>query len=72
MLLRIYILVCAEAIATEDLHFSPFQYVNRNETKYTLLINYTVSVDLEMTLYYHSAEVECVIADISKLSTDIN
>ncbi|NWH64310.1 ZP2 protein, partial [Geococcyx californianus] len=40
------------------------EYVNRNETKYTLLINYTVSVGLEMTLYYHSAEVECVIADI--------
>ncbi|XP_009696302.1 PREDICTED: uncharacterized protein LOC104159966, partial [Cariama cristata] len=40
------------------------EYVNRNETKYTLLLNYTVSVGLEMTLYYHSAEVECVIADI--------
>ncbi|KFO88004.1 Zona pellucida sperm-binding protein 2, partial [Buceros rhinoceros silvestris] len=40
------------------------EYVNRNETKYTLLVNYTISVDLEMTLYYHSAEVECVIADI--------
>ncbi|NXJ81383.1 ZP2 protein, partial [Trogon melanurus] len=40
------------------------EYVNRNETKYTLLINYTISVGEEMTLYYHSAEVECVIADI--------
>ncbi|XP_009955919.1 PREDICTED: uncharacterized protein LOC104351497, partial [Leptosomus discolor] len=40
------------------------EYVNRNETKYILLINYTISVDPEMTLYYHSAEVECVIADI--------
>ncbi|RMC17194.1 hypothetical protein DUI87_05771 [Hirundo rustica rustica] len=40
------------------------EYVNRNETKYTLLVNYTLSVGLEMTLYYHSAEVECVIADI--------
>ncbi|GAB0185516.1 zona pellucida sperm-binding protein 2-like [Grus japonensis] len=40
------------------------EYVNRNETKYTLLINYTISVGPEMTLYYHSAEVECVIADI--------
>ncbi|NXL34602.1 ZP2 protein, partial [Glaucidium brasilianum] len=40
------------------------EYVNRNETKYTLLVNYTISVGLEMTLYYHSAEVECVIADI--------
>ncbi|XP_069706556.1 zona pellucida sperm-binding protein 2-like isoform X1 [Phaenicophaeus curvirostris] len=40
------------------------EYVNRNETKYTLLINYTLSVGPEMTLYYHSAEVECVIADI--------
>ncbi|NXS55441.1 ZP2 protein, partial [Brachypteracias leptosomus] len=40
------------------------EYVNRNETKYTLFINYTLSVGLEMTLYYHSAEVECVVADI--------
>ncbi|XP_009866522.1 PREDICTED: uncharacterized protein LOC104273033, partial [Apaloderma vittatum] len=40
------------------------EYVNRNETKYTLLINYTISVGQEMTLYHHSAEVECVIADI--------
>ncbi|XP_071404403.1 uncharacterized protein [Pithys albifrons albifrons] len=40
------------------------EYVNRNETKYTLLINYTLSMGPEMTLYYHSAEVECVIADI--------
>ncbi|NWX43655.1 ZP2 protein, partial [Steatornis caripensis] len=40
------------------------EYVNRNETKYTLLINYTISVGPEMTLYYHSAEVDCVIADI--------
>ncbi|NXH09416.1 ZP2 protein, partial [Bucco capensis] len=40
------------------------EYVNRNETRYTLLINYTLSVGPEMTLYYHSAEVECVIADI--------
>ncbi|XP_041336770.1 uncharacterized protein LOC121360760 [Pyrgilauda ruficollis] len=48
------------------------EYVNRNETKYTLLVNYTLSVGPEMTLYYHSAEVECVIADIGKLSPDIN
>ncbi|KAK2521318.1 hypothetical protein Q9233_011062 [Columba guinea] len=40
------------------------EYVNRNETKYTLLVNYTLSVGPEMTLWYHSAEVECVIADI--------
>ncbi|KAM4679753.1 uncharacterized protein AAGF69_001332 isoform 1-T1 [Amazona ochrocephala] len=40
------------------------EYINRNETKYTLLINYTLSMGPEMTLYYHSAEVECVIADI--------
>ncbi|KAJ7412719.1 hypothetical protein BTVI_45752 [Pitangus sulphuratus] len=40
------------------------EYVNRNETKYTLLVNYTLSVGPEMTLYYHSTEVECVIADI--------
>ncbi|XP_075000715.1 zona pellucida sperm-binding protein 2-like [Calonectris borealis] len=40
------------------------EYVNRNETKYTLLVNYTISVGPEMTLYYHSAELECVIADI--------
>ncbi|XP_053829712.1 zona pellucida sperm-binding protein 2-like isoform X2 [Vidua macroura] len=40
------------------------EYVNRNETKYTLLVNYTLSVGPEMTLYYHSAEVECMIADI--------
>ncbi|NXY89559.1 ZP2 protein, partial [Alcedo cyanopectus] len=40
------------------------EYVNRNETKYTLLVNYTISVGPEMELYYHSAEVECVIADI--------
>ncbi|NXF08201.1 ZP2 protein, partial [Smithornis capensis] len=40
------------------------EYVNRNETKYTLLVNYTLSVGPEMKLYYHSAEVECVIADI--------
>ncbi|NXN07036.1 ZP2 protein, partial [Indicator maculatus] len=40
------------------------EYVNRNETKYTLLVNYTLSVGPEMTLYYHSAALECVIADI--------
>ncbi|XP_053793993.1 zona pellucida sperm-binding protein 2-like isoform X2 [Vidua chalybeata] len=40
------------------------EYVNRNETKYTLLVNYTLSVGPQMTLYYHSAEVECMIADI--------
>ncbi|OXB84388.1 UNVERIFIED_CONTAM: hypothetical protein H355_010815 [Colinus virginianus] len=40
------------------------EYVNRNETKYTLLVNYTISVGPEMILYYHSAEVECVIADL--------
>ncbi|NXX81625.1 ZP2 protein, partial [Urocolius indicus] len=40
------------------------EYVNRNETKYTLLVNYTISVGTEMMLYYHSAEVECVIADV--------
>ncbi|NXK98808.1 ZP2 protein, partial [Formicarius rufipectus] len=40
------------------------EYVNRNETKYTLLVNYTLSMGPEMTLYYHAAEVECVIADI--------
>lgn len=61
-----------EAIATAALYFCLFQYVNRNETKYTLLINYTISVGPEMTLWYHSAEVECVIADIGKLSFDIN
>lgn len=52
--------------------FSLFQYVNRNETKYTLLVNYTLSVGPEMVLYYHSAEVECVIADIGKLCPGIN
>ncbi|NWR72871.1 ZP2 protein, partial [Centropus unirufus] len=40
------------------------EYLNRNETKYTLLVNYTLSVGPEMIPYYHSAEVECVIADI--------
>nr|XP_009682063.1 PREDICTED: uncharacterized protein LOC104149873 isoform X1 [Struthio camelus australis] len=40
------------------------EYVNKNETKYTLLLNYTLSVGPEMTLYYHSAEMECIIADI--------
>ncbi|XP_027754449.1 uncharacterized protein LOC114065060 isoform X2 [Empidonax traillii] len=59
------------AIAIGNVPFTPreaqhhgFRYVNRNETKYTLLVNYTLSVGPEMTLYYHSAEVECVIADI--------
>lgn len=61
-----------EAIATADLYFSFFQYVNRNETKYTLLVNYTLSVGPEMTLYYHSAALECVIADIGKHSPDIS
>ncbi|NXR09878.1 ZP2 protein, partial [Semnornis frantzii] len=40
------------------------EYLNRNETKYTLLVNYTLSVGPEMTLYYHSAALDCVIADI--------
>ncbi|NWX83849.1 ZP2 protein, partial [Nothoprocta pentlandii] len=40
------------------------EYVNKNETKYTLLLNYTLNVGPEMTLYYHSAELECIIADI--------
>lgn len=45
-----------------------FQYVNRNETKYTLRVNYTLNVGPEMKPYHHSAEVECVVADIGKLS----
>ncbi|NXA51534.1 ZP2 protein, partial [Nothocercus julius] len=40
------------------------EYVNKNETKYTLFLNYTLSVGPEMTPYYHSAELECIIADI--------
>lgn len=63
--------VCWKALLLQHCIFL-FQYVNRNETKYTLLINYTLSVGPEMTLYYHSAEVECVIADIGKLFLDIN
>ncbi|KYO48909.1 hypothetical protein Y1Q_0020254 [Alligator mississippiensis] len=40
------------------------EYVNRNETKYTLRVNYTLNVGPEMKPYHHSAEVECVVADI--------
>jgi len=60
-----------EAIANSALYFSLFQYVNRNETKYTLLVNYTISMGPEMIPYYHSAEVECVIADIGKFCHNI-
>ncbi|XP_039388055.1 uncharacterized protein LOC120401885 isoform X1 [Mauremys reevesii] len=40
------------------------EYVNRNETKYTLHVNYTLDVGPEMKPYNHPAEVECVVADI--------
>ncbi|XP_044866504.1 zona pellucida sperm-binding protein 2-like isoform X2 [Mauremys mutica] len=40
------------------------KYVNRNETKYTLHVNYTLDVGPEMKPYNHPAEVECVVADI--------
>lgn len=41
--------------------------MNRNETKYTLRVNYTLHVGPEMKPYNHPAEVECVVADIGKL-----
>uniref|UniRef100_A0A8C8RPR1 ZP domain-containing protein n=1 Tax=Pelusios castaneus TaxID=367368 RepID=A0A8C8RPR1_9SAUR len=40
------------------------EYVNRNETKYTLRVNYTLNVGPEMKPYNHPAAVECVLADI--------
>ncbi|XP_053877243.1 uncharacterized protein LOC128833413 isoform X1 [Malaclemys terrapin pileata] len=40
------------------------EYVNRNETKYTLRVNYTLDVGPEMKPYNHPAEIECVVADI--------
>ncbi|XP_025034524.2 uncharacterized protein LOC106731259 isoform X2 [Pelodiscus sinensis] len=40
------------------------EYVNRNETKYTLRVNYTLDVGPEKKQYNHPAEVECVVADI--------
>ncbi|XP_053141246.1 uncharacterized protein LOC128340298 isoform X2 [Hemicordylus capensis] len=40
------------------------EYVNKNETKYLLYVNYTLAVGPERKPYHHPADVECTIADI--------
>uniref|UniRef100_A0ACB8GDV9 Uncharacterized protein n=1 Tax=Sphaerodactylus townsendi TaxID=933632 RepID=A0ACB8GDV9_9SAUR len=40
------------------------EYVNRNETTYILLVNYTLNVGPDMIPYHHPAKIECTIADI--------
>ncbi|KAJ6653765.1 hypothetical protein lerEdw1_008737 [Lerista edwardsae] len=40
------------------------EYVNKNETKYRLRVNYTLNVGPEKKPYHHPADIECVIADI--------
>ncbi|XP_042301351.1 uncharacterized protein LOC121919136 isoform X2 [Sceloporus undulatus] len=40
------------------------EYINKNETKYSLYVNYTLNVGPEKKLYHHLADVECVVADI--------
>ncbi|XP_008116408.1 uncharacterized protein LOC103280166 isoform X2 [Anolis carolinensis] len=40
------------------------EYVNKNETKYNLRVNYTLNVGPEKKLYHHFADIECIIADI--------
>ncbi|XP_062981552.1 uncharacterized protein LOC134398229 [Elgaria multicarinata webbii] len=40
------------------------EYVNKNETKYCLRVNYTLHVGPEQKLYHHPADVECIMADI--------
>lgn len=47
--------------------FPSLKYVNRNETKYLLRVNYTLSVGPEKKPYHHPADIECVVADIGKL-----
>ncbi|XP_007659686.2 uncharacterized protein LOC103167717 [Ornithorhynchus anatinus] len=40
------------------------EYVNRNETKYTLLVNYTLKVGPERKSFHQPAEIECTLEDI--------
>nr|XP_028577490.1 LOW QUALITY PROTEIN: uncharacterized protein LOC114593282 [Podarcis muralis] len=40
------------------------EYVNKNETKYHLHVNYTLNVGPQLKLYHHPADIECIIADV--------
>ncbi|XP_032998807.1 uncharacterized protein LOC117043351 [Lacerta agilis] len=40
------------------------EYVNKNETKYHLHVNYALNVGPELKLYHHPADIECIIADV--------
>ncbi|XP_061478635.1 uncharacterized protein LOC133382945 [Rhineura floridana] len=40
------------------------EYVNKNETKYHLHVNYILNVGPELKLYDHPADIECIIADV--------
>ncbi|KAL8172917.1 UNVERIFIED_CONTAM: hypothetical protein K2H54_033467 [Gekko kuhli] len=40
------------------------EYVNRNETRYNLLVNYTLNVGPERVPYHHPANIECTVADV--------
>ncbi|XP_060089511.1 uncharacterized protein LOC132567984 [Heteronotia binoei] len=40
------------------------EYVNRNETRYNLLVNYTLSMGPKRMPYHHFADIECAVADV--------
>ncbi|KAH0621953.1 hypothetical protein JD844_023732 [Phrynosoma platyrhinos] len=40
------------------------EYVNKNETRYHLYVNYSLNVGPEKKLYHHIADIECIVADI--------
>ncbi|XP_072502340.1 uncharacterized protein [Notamacropus eugenii] len=40
------------------------EYVNRNETKYTLLVDFTLSVGPQQKPFHQAAEVECILEDV--------
>ncbi|KAJ7341471.1 hypothetical protein JRQ81_005605 [Phrynocephalus forsythii] len=40
------------------------EYVNKNETKYSLHVTYTLNVGPKGKVYHHPADIECTIADV--------
>uniref|UniRef100_A0A6J0SXW4 Uncharacterized protein isoform X1 n=1 Tax=Pogona vitticeps TaxID=103695 RepID=A0A6J0SXW4_9SAUR len=40
------------------------EYVNKNETKYYLRLNYTLNVGPKGKVYHHPADIECIVADV--------
>lgn len=46
--------------------------MNINETRYHLQVIYTLTVGPEEKLYHHPADVECIMADVRKLTDSID